>query len=104
MGYAIQRTDPGEFYHWHIDGGSHEFAMRQLVAIWYLNTLDHQGGETEFQYQEIRITPDWVIAAIRRDDRVWVPEADDVIRAGDTVLVIGRTGREKDLKMLFIGK
>jgi len=58
MGYAIQRTDPGEFYHWHIDGGSHEFAMRQLVAIWYLNTLHDQGGETEFQYQDIQITPE----------------------------------------------
>ena len=57
MGYAIQRTDPGEFYHWHIDGGSHEFAMRQLVAIWYLNTLEQQGGETEFQYQDVRVSP-----------------------------------------------
>ena len=57
MGYAIQRTDPGEFYHWHIDGGSHEFAARQLVAIWYLNDLDQQGGETEFQHQPVRITP-----------------------------------------------
>ena len=26
MGYAIQRTDKGEYYHWHIDGGSHEFS------------------------------------------------------------------------------
>jgi Rps23 Pro-64 3,4-dihydroxylase Tpa1-like proline 4-hydroxylase len=57
MGYAIQRTDPGEFYHWHIDGGSHEFAMRQLVAIWYLNDLADQGGETEFQHQDLSITP-----------------------------------------------
>jgi hypothetical protein len=57
MGYAIQRTDPGEFYHWHIDGGSHEFAMRQLVAIWYLNGLVDQGGETEFQHQDVRVTP-----------------------------------------------
>lgn len=57
MGYAIQRTDPGEYYHWHIDGGSHEFAMRQLVAIWYLNDLAEQGGETEFQYQDVSITP-----------------------------------------------
>ncbi len=56
-GYAIQRTDPGEFYHWHIDGGSHEFAMRQLVAVWYLNSLENQGGETEFQYQDIAVTP-----------------------------------------------
>ena len=58
MGYALQRTDPGEFYHWHIDGGSHEFAIRQLVAIWYLNTPDGQGGETEFQYQDIQVTPE----------------------------------------------
>ena len=58
MGYAIQRTDPGEYYQWHIDGGSHEFAMRQLVAIWYLNSLENQGGETEFQYQDVRVTPE----------------------------------------------
>ena len=57
-GYAIQRTDPGEFYHWHIDGGSHDFAMRQLVAIWYLNDLDGEGGQTEFKYQDIRIQPE----------------------------------------------
>lgn len=57
-GYAIQRTDAGEFYHWHIDGGSHEFAMRQLVAIWYLNSLDNQDGETEFEYQDIQVKPE----------------------------------------------
>ena len=33
MGYAIQRTDPGEHYHWHIDGGSHDFSQRQLVRL-----------------------------------------------------------------------
>jgi len=57
-GYAIQRTDAGEFYHWHIDGGSHEFAMRQLVAIWYLNEPEGAGGETEFRYQDIAIRPE----------------------------------------------
>jgi hypothetical protein len=57
-GYAIQRTDAGEFYHWHIDGGSHEFAMRQLVAIWYLNEPQGEGGETEFRYQDLRIRPE----------------------------------------------
>ena len=35
IGYAVQRTRAGEFYHWHIDGGSHELGHRQLVAIWY---------------------------------------------------------------------
>lgn len=57
-GYAIQRTDPGEFYHWHIDGGSHAFSQRQLVAIWYLNDVEGPGGETEFSYQRVRITPE----------------------------------------------
>ncbi len=57
-GYAIQRTDAGEYYHWHIDGGSHEFALRQLVAIWYLNEPGGDGGETEFGYQDISIRPE----------------------------------------------
>lgn len=58
MGYAIQRTNPDEHYHWHIDGGSHEFSQRQLVAIWYLNDVPGPGGETEFLFQDIRIRPE----------------------------------------------
>ena len=57
-GYAIQRTNTGEFYHWHIDGGSHEFADRQLVAVWYLNDVEGPGGETEFSYQQIKVKPE----------------------------------------------
>ena len=58
VGYAIQRTDPGEYYHWHIDGGSHDFSQRQLVAIWYLNDVPGPGGETEFSYQNVKVTPE----------------------------------------------
>ena len=58
IGYAIQRTDPGEYYHWHIDGGSHELSYRQLVAIWYLNDVEGPGGETEFRYQAVKVTPE----------------------------------------------
>jgi hypothetical protein len=57
-GYAIQRTSPGEHYHWHIDGGSHEFSQRQLVAVWYLNDVPGPGGETEFSYQNVMIRPE----------------------------------------------
>ena len=28
IGYAVQRTMPGEYYHWHIDSGSHQFSDR----------------------------------------------------------------------------
>jgi len=58
MGYGIQRYNPGEFYHWHIDGGSHDFSQRQLVAIWYLNDVPGPGGETEFLFQEVKIKPE----------------------------------------------
>lgn len=58
MGYGLQRTNPGEHYHWHIDGGSHDFSHRQLVAIWYLNDVPGPGGETEFLFQDIKIKPE----------------------------------------------
>lgn len=58
MGYAIQRTLPDEHYHWHIDGGSHDFSQRQLVAVWYLNDVEGPGGETEFLFQDIKIKPE----------------------------------------------
>ena len=58
MGYAIQRTNTGEYYHWHIDGGSHEFSYRQLVVVWYLNDVPGPGGETEFLYQDVKIKPE----------------------------------------------
>ena len=51
--------------------------------------------------REIRITPDWMIAAIEREKGVRVPGADDTIEVGDTVLVVGRSGEEAKLKKLF---
>jgi predicted 2-oxoglutarate/Fe(II)-dependent dioxygenase YbiX len=58
MGYGVQRYLPGEYYHWHIDGGSHDFSQRQLVALWYLNDVQGPGGETEFLFQDIKIRPE----------------------------------------------
>jgi len=57
VGYNIQRTVPGQHYHWHIDGGSHAFSQRQLVLIWYLNDVIGPGGETEFSYQKVKVKP-----------------------------------------------
>ena len=58
VGYAVQRTKSGEYYHWHVDSGSHQFSDRQLVAIWYLNDIGGPGGETEFLNQAIKIKPE----------------------------------------------
>ena len=56
-GYNLQRTLPGEYYHWHVDAGPGAFSERQLVAIWYLNDVPGPGGETEFPLQEVAIQP-----------------------------------------------
>ncbi|KAA6184331.1 2OG-Fe(II) oxygenase [Thiohalocapsa marina] len=57
LGYQVQRYLPGEYYHWHIDGGSHELSQRQLVALWYLNDVPGPGGETQFLYQGLSVRP-----------------------------------------------
>ena len=57
QGYAVQRTDEGEYYHWHVDADSAALADRQLVAIWYLNAVPGPGGETEFLHQGVKIQP-----------------------------------------------
>ena len=58
VGYAVQRTKPGEYYHWHVDSGRHQLSDRQLVAIWYLNDIEGPGGETEFLNQAIKVKPE----------------------------------------------
>jgi len=57
IGYNLQRTLPGEYYHWHVDAGPGELSSRQMVAIWYLNDVLGPGGETEFPLQEVLIRP-----------------------------------------------
>lgn len=58
IGYNLQRTLPGEYYHWHVDAGPGALSDRQLVAIWYLNDVPGPGGETEFPLQEVSIRPE----------------------------------------------
>lgn len=45
-----------------------------------------------------------VIGAIQRGDEVFVPGADDAVRAGDCVLAIGARGMGNKLEKLFAGK
>ena len=53
----VQRTKPGQGYHmWHCDAGN-VFTSRRIVVIsLFLNTVE-EGGETEFLYQQRRISP-----------------------------------------------
>lgn len=58
IGYNLQRSNPGEYYHWHVDSGPGAFTKRQLVAIWYLNNAGENGGETEFFHQQVSVIPE----------------------------------------------
>jgi len=53
--------------------------------------------------REVKLSPNWIIAAIQvaGSDTVSVPGAEDVVNAGDTLLVIGRHGRERTLRKMF---
>jgi hypothetical protein len=46
-GYQIQRTKPGEYYHWHHDSHVSQHGIRYITYIWYLNDI-HEDGYTEF--------------------------------------------------------
>ena len=57
-GYQIQRTMPGQFYHWHKDSNRHS-RKRLMVAFWYLNDIpEADGGATEFKVQNVKIQPE----------------------------------------------
>ena len=54
----MQKTRPGEGYHnWHFEGGSTPYDRTSILAwMVYLNDVE-EGGETEFLYQGIRVSP-----------------------------------------------
>ena len=56
MGFNMQRTNPGEFYHWHCDEDQlHNKWARSITYIFYLNDI-HNDGYTEF-YNGLKIQP-----------------------------------------------
>jgi trk system potassium uptake protein TrkA len=52
--------------------------------------------------REVKLTPDWMIAAIQHGDDVRVPGAEDQLHAGDVALVVGRRAMEGKLKRLLL--
>jgi len=62
------------------------------------------GGESAMVNQPLRalrLPPKTLIGAIQHLDEAHVPDADDVIEAGDTVIVIGPAGIDKELMTIF---
>jgi len=71
------------------------------VADAYLVRINIKGEVVGKRLQDIKLSPNWIVAAIRRGDKAWVPGADDMLEVGDTALLIGKRGAEKQLKKLF---
>ena len=60
MSYSvkIQKYKPSQGYHaWHCDSDKIANSRRMMVSTLYLNT-EEKGGETEFLYQSMRVTPE----------------------------------------------
>ena len=54
----LQKTVPMQGYHaWHCDSDKIANSRRMMVSTLYLNTVE-KGGETEFLYQSMRVTPE----------------------------------------------
>lgn len=72
------------------------------VDVFLMRVTDNDlSGERSLT--EMNLSPNGVIAAIRREGDVWVPGARDVIKAGDSIMVIGRAGQEKELRKALRG-
>ena len=57
-----------------------------------------------YELRNVKFPPKCMIAAIQRGDDVTVPDGEATIQAGDTLIAIGRSGIEKELRKLFTGK
>jgi hypothetical protein len=56
-GMKVQRVEVGGGYHmWHYESSSRVVSQRNLAWTLYLNDV-HEGGETEFLYQSVRVQP-----------------------------------------------
>lgn len=81
--------------------------LRQLASLAtglsaYLVRVDDDAEACGKPLRKIQLSPSWVIGAIRRDEKVWVPGADDVVLGGDSMLLIGRPSEQKALKSHFL--
>jgi hypothetical protein len=56
--FKVQKTKVGGGYHvWHYESAGRQTCQRLLTWMVYLNDV-HEGGETEFLYQHMRVKPE----------------------------------------------
>ncbi|MCK4873163.1 MAG: Trk system potassium transporter TrkA [Phycisphaerales bacterium] len=69
----------------------------------YRVRIGEQSHVIDTPLRELTTLSDWIIVAVQHGEDVSVPGANDVIRAGDTALVVGQHGMEQELTAVFIG-
>ncbi len=85
--------------------------VRQIASLWEgaadvyeISVPKVATRVVETPLREVAFPSRCLIAAIQRDDEVFVPGAQSVIKAGDTVIIIGPVKSDRDLRKLFFGK
>lgn len=64
--------------------------------------VDARSAAIGKRLREIPLSPNWVVAAIQRERRAYVPGAEDLVENGDTLLVVGKHGTEDTLMSLLL--
>ncbi len=62
------------------------------------------GSAIGIPLKNVQFPPRTLVAAIQRAGGATVPAADDVIEEGNTLLVVGQHGIDKELRNIFVGK
>ena len=70
----------------------------------YEVTPTSRGSGIGVPLKEVRFPPYTLVAAIQREAGATVPGADDVIEEGQSLLVVGRDGIEKELRKVLVGR
>ena len=71
------------------------------VVCTYQVRVNIRGEVVGKRLRDVRLSPNWIVAAIRRSGKAWVPGPDDALEVEDTALLIGKSGEVRQLKKLF---
>jgi len=72
-----------------------------IADVYEIRVGDHGNGVTGKALKDVKMPGGSIIAAIQREDKVRVPGAMDTINTGDTLILIGPGGLEKQLRKAF---
>ena len=72
-----------------------------IADVYEIRVGEARNGVTGKPLKDVKIPGGSIIAAIQRDGEVHVPGAMDTINSGDTVILIGPGGLEKELRKAF---